>query len=397
MPAIGGPNNRPLRPSLGSIQEFHLPPSPAIPVFNRPQYPPVEKTYEVDPEIIKPGVIKDLEAVAECWGFSRDPAVNTKPEDNFDVLTSLRLTTQLIRSVRNYCLSLPDESIAAQLHKTHFQPGNLKPNPKKRLVSNPNSDTDPLSRIRRSALETLTSLRALEERARLPLSDEAYDAQSDRLSSQDSRSPEPIITVLDDDENGYSTRHSPAQGHDVSFAISVVSVPGRDEAVPVWDDDEDIFDNVDDEKREVWDERLVLGGGWLYRQDIKLSDLSPECSIVGQYLDFVDEALFDGPSKDGTRGWEREAAERARAEREGKAKGRRSSLGKRRDEMSPERNDRRVVSTGILEAMNNMSIAEEPEPMYHSEGEDSISDNELPDWAKRYSFSEDPMGVYLVF
>ena len=171
VPAIGGPNNRPLRPSLGSIQEFHLPPSPAIPVFNRPQYPPVEKTYEVDPEIIKPGVIKDLEAVAECWGFSRDPAVNTKPEDNFDVLTSLRLTTQLIRSVRNYCLSLPDESIAAQLHKTHFQPGNLKPNPKKRLVSNPNSDTDPLSRIRRSALETLTSLRALEERARLPLSD----------------------------------------------------------------------------------------------------------------------------------------------------------------------------------------------------------------------------------
>ncbi|THH05555.1 hypothetical protein EW145_g4708 [Phellinidium pouzarii] len=383
VPAIGGPASRPRKPSLGSIQEFHLPPSPAVPVFSRPPYPSIEKTYEIDPENLKPGVIRDLEAVSESWGLAK-----SRPNEEFDVLSTLKLTTQLIRSVRNYVVSLPDDSVSSLPEKPHFRPSSLQPIPVKRLVSNPSAAIDPLSRIRRSAVEVLTVLRALEETARLPLSDDAYDAQSDHLSSLDSRSPEPDHPVVDSDEHEQHLSRSPAQGHDVSFAISVVSFPGRSEAVRVWDDEDDDFESVDagDEKREVWDDRLVLGGGWLYRQDIHLVDLKTEREVVGKYLDAVDEVLFEGPDTNGLRGWERASAERMKAEKDSKSKARRRSLGKQRSEMSPDRG-KSIVSTGLLDAI----ITEETDSPEQSEAEDSVDDDDLPEWAKREAFTEEPL------
>ncbi|EJD00401.1 uncharacterized protein FOMMEDRAFT_22213 [Fomitiporia mediterranea MF3/22] len=405
VPAIGSVTNRPLRPSLSSIQEFHLPPSPAVPVFKRTPYPAVDKTYEVDPENLKPGVIRDLESVSESWGLASHSS-ESKLDEKFDVLSALRVTTQLIRSVRNYCVSLPDDSIALQPHKQHFRPNSLQPTPMKRVTSNPNGAADPMARIRRSALDVLAVLRVLEETTRLPLSDEAYDAQSDHVSSQDSRSPEPIQAVLEEDEQQYHRRHSPpqqqgqgqGQGHDVSFAISVVSVPGRSEAVPVWDDDDsDDLDTPSEagEKREVWDERLVLGGGWLYRQDVRLTNLTHEREVIGKYLDSVDEALFDGPSNNGTRGWEKAA--RLELEKEGRAKGRRSSLGRHRDDVSPIRGNR-AVSPGMMEAISNLTITEEgeseaitQEPEEDEEDGDSVDEDDLPEWAKRNTFVDNPL------
>lgn len=53
-------------------------------------------------------------------------------------------------------------------------------------------------------------------------------------------------------------------------------VGGRHESVLVWDEEEDDF-NVNEESerlpRERWDERLVLGSGWLYKQDVKIKGL----------------------------------------------------------------------------------------------------------------------------
>ena len=54
----------------------------------------------------------------------------------------------------------------------------------------------------------------------------------------------------------------------------------------------DFRNDEENEKREIWDERLVLGDGWLYRQDIRLSNLTIEQSVIGKYLDIVDELLF---------------------------------------------------------------------------------------------------------
>jgi hypothetical protein len=57
-------------------------------------------------------------------------------------------------------------------------------------------------------------------------------------------------------------------------------VGGWRESVLVWDDpDEDNF-NVDEESERLphkrWDERLVLGSRWLYKQDLKIENLKKQ-------------------------------------------------------------------------------------------------------------------------
>jgi len=56
-------------------------------------------------------------------------------------------------------------------------------------------------------------------------------------------------------------------------------VGGRRESILVWDEEEDDF-NVDEEDdrvpREQWDERFVLGSGWLYKQDLKIEQLGKQ-------------------------------------------------------------------------------------------------------------------------
>jgi hypothetical protein len=108
--------------------------------------------------------------------------------------------------------------------------------------------TDSLARIRRAALDVLTVLRELDESARVPLSDDAYDASSDRCSQSRVSSPAEISDVR----------------INASFSVSVMRVGGRRVSILVWDEDEHDF-NVDEESermpRERWDERLVLGNG----------------------------------------------------------------------------------------------------------------------------------------
>ena len=181
VPVIGGPARRPTKSFF------------AIPTFTRRPYPRIEKSYELDPETLKPGVIEDLESVSTAWGLSSDRDDNrlvvgkgkSKVTGEFDVLSTLKRTTHLIRSVRNYLVSLPDDAGIPEAEKAQFRPRTFSPAPMKRVVSSSSPASDPLSRIRRSALDVLTVLRALEESSRLPLTDDAFDAQSDHTSSQD--------------------------------------------------------------------------------------------------------------------------------------------------------------------------------------------------------------------
>lgn len=46
---------------------------------------------------------------------------------------------------------------------------------------------------------------------------------------------------------------------------------------------------------------MVLGGGWLYKQDVEVRQLVKERSVV-QYLDVVEEVLFNGKKGAGERG-----------------------------------------------------------------------------------------------
>ncbi|KAF8260485.1 hypothetical protein EI94DRAFT_1811598 [Lactarius quietus] len=403
------------KPSLSGLPELELPPSPALPASPFPPFAPYVKTFEVDPENLRPGVTQDLSIVERVWRLRADDDTQLPDPDllsvnghgtpnSFDVLRALKVTTHAIRSVRNYLLSLPDEHGHTQ-PRQGFRPTSLSTSePQKRRVSSGSDRPDPLARIRRAALDVLTLLRELEESARVPLSDDAYDAGSDQSSQGRVASP----TELSDVQT------------DASFSVSVMQVGGRRESILVWDEEEDEF-NVDEESerlpRERWDERLVLGSGWLYRQDIKIEDLGKQRGVIARYLDTVDEVLFGG-GKTGVRGWvyeQERAARRERPERETRGKGRRSSvLPVDSESASPStetatsgNSGRRVGSGKMMVAMRDLVLTEESEELQTlAEEEDgdgdeddnndddetsSVNDDDLPRWAQRSAFSDNPL------
>lgn len=355
-------------------------------------------------------MVDDLTAVISAWGIEpraagnghhhQDPDLLSvdgkgkgKATSSFEVLSVLKTTTKAIRSIRNYVLSLPDDSAGTirSQYRSNLIPSGA-PVPKK----NPSQQTaDPLTLIRRSALEVLTSLRELEEKSRVPLSDDAYDAQSDRGSSQGQGSHSRVTSPSGQSVDLPTDSET---DQDASISFSYIQVQGRYESVPVWEDDNSSDSDEERlEKRSHWDERLVLGSGWLYKQDVKLEDLAEEQKVVKSYLDLVDDVLFGG-ARDGKRGWERERERVARKEK-GEMKARRASAGDG-DQLAsfqfpgPRGRSRRVVSTGVIGAMNNMTLSEEPEVMetLSESGEESVDDEELPEWAKRTTFVNDPLG-----
>ena len=391
VPALGhGVTQLPI-PSSDEAPQFKLPPSPVIPQPAQPAFPPYVKTFETDPDNLRPGLIDDLESVIHIWRLDGDSGVALSsaqdpdlavPSDRFDVLKALKITIHAIRSVRNYVVSLPSESSAiVGSQRQHYRSQHLTNLPlQRRHNPSPSSASVALSRTRKAALSTLSVLRLLEESSRLPLSDEAYDAQSDHGSHGRVASPSSY-------SDGGGGNHSPiSEENQPAFAL--IRVQGRDEQVPVWEEPEDSFNQPQEEqRREGWEERLVLGSGWLYKQDVHLSSLAGEREEVKAYLDVVDETLFGGP-RDGQRGWRRE--------RDRSLKQRRVSAGEvdRGSSASPDVRpfNRRVVSTSIL----NDSLVEVPEEMDAIEEESSVGDDDLPEWAKRGTFQDDPLGGYSV-
>ncbi|KAG0696349.1 hypothetical protein DFH29DRAFT_991711 [Suillus ampliporus] len=401
VPALGGISAaKSAKASLGSLLEFELPPSPAIPQIQQPTFLPFVKTYETDPEAFLPGVVEDLMAVADAWGMSssknddsrRDlgllsPHSSDTPRDRLDVLGILKITTRAIRSVRNYVIALPDDS-AGTLRTQYRNKVAANPPQPKRNASHQKTQADPLSLIRKSALEVLAALRELEERSRVPLSDEAYDVQSDHGSFPDhSATPHSRVAspaALSDTSHD----HDHDLSMDPDMSISFVRVQGRHESVPVWEDDfyDSTLSEEEQEKRDHWDDRLVLGGGWLYKQDMTLADLVKEKEVV-------DDVLF-GEVKEGKRGWEREHERAAKKERDGRGKNRRVSAGDVdpfRSTSSPP-SSRRVVSSGLLDSMQSLRMMDENEEMGALSEEESVDEEDLPEWAKYGSFTEHPLG-----
>ena len=427
-----------------------MPPSPIMPP-TAPTLLPHVKTYEVDPESLLPGVIEDVIAVSLAWKLDnikergrqdqpslQVPATERSVAGQFDVLDVLKTTTRAIRSTRNYLLSLPDESegvTRAQFRSRIFEPRRQSTQPSTTSSSSSitassstsststvTADTsspqsDPITLIRRSALEVLTVLRQLEENCRLPLSDDAYDAQSEGglsrgMGATHSVFASPANATLDlpSDEPDTDPEATSVVGDlDTSFSFSLVQVQGRFESVPVWEDDDDgssafgVDADAEKNKRDGWDERLVLGNGWLYKQDVRLEQLVKERSVVQQYLDVVDEVLFNGKKGAGERGWMR-----VRREMDGK----RSRSSKRRVSTGDaiERpgglldplggGGARRVSTSMIPMMRGMSLSEEPEHMdeIQEDGEEeTLNDEGLPEWAKRATFIDDKIGTFLSF
>lgn len=353
MPALGVETTA---ESLSSVPELDLPsPPPSIPEI---RHPPID-TPPTDPRVLLPDVVDDILAVLRLWAIQGDPG--TASDDPVDVLRVLKTTTRMVRSVRNYALVLPDPSADVYPRK---------------IASHSNA----LPLIRRSALEVLAALRDLEERSRIAPTDDAYDTQSEHGSSLGptvcSRGPSP--SIISDDDTAL----------DPDMSISFIRVQGRGQSVPVWEADDVHSHTSDDAEHPRWDEKLLLGNGWLYKQDVRLADMAGERSVVQRYVDLVDDVVFGG-SKDGKRGWQL-ACERAARTTRGK-QARRVSAGDVESFRFPaERPEvaRRVSSSGLLESMQSTRLSEEPE--------ESEDDDDLPEWAKRSCFANKAIGQSVV-
>ncbi|KAG8983659.1 hypothetical protein FRB94_005362 [Tulasnella sp. JGI-2019a] len=383
---------------------FELPPLPLpAPSAPRVPYPQVERVAkQTDPEVLKPGLIRDLEETEKAWSLSQEPGAssplssahptlltatnvtnsatpNTPSGDSFDVLPVLQTTTRTIRSVRNYLVSLPDDYTVEPAHQpllaphkppiqqNHLLGSTRRPLPPARakaaavaaasaapvpFPSGPAStsrENEPFTKIRKAALDVLSALRLIEESNRIPLSDDAYDSLSvgsgaadvlsmseEYLLSSVSRSHTPpngsgsstITTTTtsgrgagslfsgDEDDNESMTSASAAGGaapvpqsgsrfsklKPNSGVTTLVPLKLGGGTVQVWADEEDPFDlNAQEspQRREAWDQRLVLGGGWLYKT-IPANSVEEQRAVVARYLAMVDEILFGGPNGTGT-------------------------------------------------------------------------------------------------
>ncbi|KAF5391104.1 hypothetical protein D9757_003173 [Collybiopsis confluens] len=423
VPAIGSSVHSPNNSSITSISDLQLPPTPIAP-DSRPVFAPHIKSKEIDLETLLPGVVDDLAAVSRAWCIDLDPSQYSQ-DSPIDVLDVLQTTTRAIRSTRNYLLAQPDES--AGIIREHYRDNRLgsrggAPSSK---GEKSHSEPDPLTLIRRSALEVLAVLRELEERTRLPLSDDAYDAQSDGGGSHRGGGSTHARASSPEHEEEEDAELTTGAGihevdKDTSVAFSLVQVNGRFESVPVWEDPDDESFFVDDgaakEKKDRWDE-LVLGSGWLYKQDVTLAQLSNERKLVGEYLDVVDEALFEGKrgARSEQRGWEKEKRKISDRERSRSSAKRRVSAGDAEGKsfgiglgLSSGSGSRRV-STGMLpDTLGRMNLSEEPQQMEgiseeaenqntedipeENEEEDSeLEDSALPEWAKRHALLDNDL------
>ncbi|KAG9045332.1 hypothetical protein FS837_006495 [Tulasnella sp. UAMH 9824] len=360
----------------------------------------------------------------------------------------------------------------------------------------PSAPADPHTRIRKAALDVLAMLRLLEESYRIPLSDDAYDSlsvgssgggdvplsvsdefvstgvpttprslgsgRSSAVTATTDRRGSGIFSAAEDDDNDSATSASAshagsggsASRRESSTAAKLLPKPGVTTAfvplkgngatIQVWVDEEDEL--IDDPlespkpKREAWDERLVLGGGWLYKQ-VSLNDLGEQRAVVEKYLDIVDEAsqhlsapcnfghssssaLFGSPPSSFThapyyrRGWQRVKASLPTTSRLRRT---RSSLGPSPStSQSPTESEvagptagsgnpggssslRRVSSNGILPNILSDAFSAEPEDMGgrnndtlddvaegdEEEEDGEFEDGDLAEWARRDRFAGD--------
>ena len=412
VPAIGGGHLRTPSAISGIPQlRFELPPSPIVPQpTGQPLFASTVKDYQTDPEELLPGLVNDLENVSKLWALgSSEQRLHDRPLSShstgngdahqanptpsiagpgeFDVLSVLQATTNAIRSVRNYLVALPDDMDLTQTAPT-FRPTTLshRPTPLSRNSKRNEDANDPLSLIRRSALNVLAALREIEEKYRLPMTDDSFEGASENGSgSLRSAAPSPNRPVSSDSM--------------ASFNFSVMTVPGRHKPVQVWYDEEDepIDEaDADTERKHRWDEKLVLGGGWLYRNDVSFSQIEKEREIVGGYLDTVDLVLFGGDNTQPVRGWSK-VSHRSRKDRRSS-----SRTGSGRNSPAPPEFDAEPTPTNNKKSslfldtrMQTLAITEESLNEAF-ESPEEVDDDHLPNWAKRTGFTEDPLGMCIL-
>ncbi|KAH9173780.1 hypothetical protein EDB89DRAFT_2242130 [Lactarius sanguifluus] len=328
-------------PLLSGLPELDFPPPTALLAPSFPPFTPYVKTFEVGPENLRPGATQDLSSICrspnkfggDTVTTTRDPSVNghAAPSSSFDALRAFK-------------------------PRQGFRPTSLSTNePQKRRGFSGTDRTDSLARIWHAARNVLTLLRELEESARDPLSDDAYDAGSDHILQGRVASPTELSDVPTD------ASFSSGRGG------GLVRCRRGDRAL--------------DAGAERWEERLVFGSDRLYKQDIE-----KQRGIIAGRLDTNEER----------------SAQKEKSESESRGKDRRSSVPLLDlDQVVPNtemaasgRSTRRVHARSRYRARGTANTHGRRRNEDEGDSDDETSgmdDDDLPRWARWSAFPDDPL------
>ncbi|SNX82440.1 uncharacterized protein MEPE_01146 [Melanopsichium pennsylvanicum] len=284
--------------------DLALPPSPKAGTYSRPKYLDLARPLEADTHALQMLLVSDLRKLSQAWGLSTwitsDPSASflskllaeveapSDSSDNVDLLSLIDITTKAIRSARSYILALPQRSkipmtspnepngrdrykrqssfsgvsrpgqigtpvltrTSEILHhdltaedakgRESLLPGSSVKGRQSSSMRAP-EDLENLSILRKAALEMLSALKDMEQRNRvetLYVNNEEIDQDTSTLSGQ------LVLTSSDPDESSIN-----------SFANASSSA------------------------------------GYLYRSDLKLSELAAEREILQSYLKTVNTVL----------------------------------------------------------------------------------------------------------
>lgn len=287
---------------------FDLPPSPKAGTYTRPRYLDVARPLEANTQAMRALLIADLQRLSDVWALSdwiasdsdvtairkvlsegkfQVETTDTPQTTSADLLTIIDVTTKAIRSVRSYILALPqrsripttapNEPIGRDRYKRQSsfsgvsRPGQVgapvptrtseilhhdltagetstsKPSLERRNSNTQDvDDAEQLSIVRKAALEMLSALKDMEEKNR-------------------------VEALVNNGEDGDTDVSSEAAKEDAAIRSALSSDPDESSV--------SAFANT------------IARTGYLYRSDLKLSELASERKVLEGYLRTVNVVL----------------------------------------------------------------------------------------------------------
>ncbi len=278
---------------------------------------------KIDPFELRKEAVESLKAAEGAW--------KTDEEDRaqfISILYLLKTTVSAIRHVRAYSLELPRSSLGGQLQHSasrrvsesipnarphHSISTPSRPAPVPTNTNGHSHSPDPLTPLRKAALDVLTGLRAIEERCRV---------EGSKVTSDDARISSTCdgSLVVSADTSAFPNNSGVVQ---IPVAVNWTAEDDRDEAFFFAERGGD----VDGETRKPWEERIGSSEeGWLYRDDVTLESLEKEGETLRRYLNVVETVIFPAErakGHGGRRAWNAEciAASRRRQSGVGRSEG----------------------------------------------------------------------------
>lgn len=314
--AHGKVPSSPFAPVLEEEEDgFDLPPSPKAGTLTRPHFLDVARPLEADARALGSLLVADLARLSTAWALSAwidsDPGVamikrfmsqadtqlaaytEATASSPADLLTIIDITTKAIRSVRSYLLALPQrhqvpltgptEPKGRDLYKRQSSFSGV-PRPGQFGVPLPTRASEML---RHDTDEATTSTR--EARRSAPVANAPSSARDSNMQSvQDAdhlgivrKAALEMLSALKDMEIRYRVQ-TLDDGTDADMSIPLATSNGNGSATP--------------ENRNA-DEAIASSDiGYLYRTDLRLSDLDKERAVLQSYLQTVSSVLSTATS-----------------------------------------------------------------------------------------------------